>query len=128
MKTRLCNLMNAGRRGLFTAVSVVSFLSGCSTIQFIQYEQAIETTPVKRWHHSTLNGTVEISKPLNVQSICGKRAWTSITTEFTLLNALPVILMPGTPLLSFYSAWTNKVNCYELVKTDVEQSPVSKPK
>ncbi len=88
-------------------------LSGCSTIQFVQHEQAMEVSTINRWHHSTLNGMVEVSKPLNVQTICGNKAWTTITTEFTFYNALPVILVPSTSLVSFYSAWTNKVQCYQ---------------
>ncbi|WP_189398960.1 Bor/Iss family lipoprotein [Arenicella chitinivorans] len=97
-------------------------LSGCSTIEFVQHEQSVESKSVNRWHHSTLNGMVEISKPLNIESICGKRAWTTVTTEFTLLNALPVVLVPSTSLVSFYSAWTNKVNCYEVPIGDYEQA------
>lgn len=88
-------------------------LSGCSTIQFVQHEQAAQSDTINRWHHSTLNGMVEISKPLNVQKVCENKAWTTITTEFTFYNALPVILVPTTPLVSFYSAWTNKVGCYQ---------------
>ena len=88
-------------------------LSGCSTIQFVQHEQPGEHSTINRWHHSTLNGMVELSKPLNVQSICGQKAWTTITTEFTFYNSLSQIVVPSLSFVSFYSAWTNKVQCYE---------------
>jgi hypothetical protein len=98
---------------VFVYALLFSFLSGCSTIQFVQHEQPGDQAAVNHWHHSTLNGMVEISKPLNIGSICGKKAWTTITTEFTFYNALPVILVPSLPLVSFYSAWTNRVKCFE---------------
>ncbi len=97
-------------------------LSGCSTIQFVQHEQAAQSDTINRWHHSTLNGMVEISKPLNVQKICENKAWTTITTEFTFYNALPVILVPTTPLVSFYSAWTNKVGCYQTSSIETSEA------
>lgn len=118
MKTIFFNIMNIRKSATFIFGMALCLLSGCSTIQFVQHEQAIDTTTVNRWHHSTLNGMVEISKPLNIQSICDKKAWTTITTEFTFLNALPVILVPSTSMVSFYSAWTNKVSCYEIVKAE----------
>ncbi len=123
MKTVLSNIMNARKLTIFILGLGLLLLSGCSTIQFVQHEQAAGGKTVNRWHHSTLNGMVEISKPLNIQSICGKKAWTTVDTEFTLYNALPVILVPSTSLVSFYSAWTNKVRCYETKEADNTNPP-----
>ena len=88
-------------------------LSGCSTIQFVQLEQPGKQKTINRWHHSTLNGTVELSAPLDIKKICGKKAWTTITTEFTPFNAVIVGLISSHTLISPYSAWTNKVQCYK---------------
>lgn len=126
MKTIKSNIMNAQKLTTYIVFLVLFLVSGCSTIQFIQLEQDNESLTVNRWHHSTLNGMVEISKPLNIQSICANKAWATVTTEFTFYNALPVILVPQTPLVSFYSAWTNKVKCYET--KEAEEYPPEKVK
>ncbi|GAA6137456.1 hypothetical protein NBRC116583_12030 [Arenicella sp. 4NH20-0111] len=118
-------VMNTNAMGVIAFGVVLCLLAGCSTIQFVQLEQSVDAPTVDRWHHSTLNGMVEISKPLDVRSICGDKAWTTITTEFTFLNALPVILVPSTPLISFYSAWTNRVNCYTVINTN--DAPLGNP-
>ncbi len=90
------------------------FLSGCSTVTFVQYEQPGEHATINRWHHATINGMVEISRPLDVRTVCGKRAWTKITTEHTFYNWLPVLIIPQIDFINLYSAWTNKVQCYEV--------------
>lgn len=121
MRTLLFDILNARKLAAFSFGLVLCLLSGCSTIQFVQHEQAVDNATINRWHHSTLNGMVEISKPLNIQSICGKKAWTTVTTEFTLYNALPVVLIPSPSLVSFYSAWTNKVQCYKTKDAEEHQ-------
>lgn len=105
----------AVKRGLAAVLSCLTLcvLSGCSTIQFVQHQQKGEHKTTNRWHHSTLNGTVELSKPLDIKTICGDKAWTTITTEFTPYNALVVALTSSHTLISPYSAWTNKVQCYK---------------
>ncbi len=95
---------------------LICFFTGCSTIQFVQHEQDGTKKSINRWHHSTLSGTVEVSPPLNIQSICGDKAWTTVTTEFTLYNAFVTSLFAGPKFISYYSAWTNKVKCYELMQ------------
>jgi len=86
---------------------------GCSTITFVQVEQEKPKNTETRWHHTTLNGMVEISRPLNTQSICGDKAWTEITTEHTFYNWLAQVIIPGIEFLVFYSPWTNEVACHE---------------
>jgi len=113
MSTLLLNVFGKARLTIVLPALCVYLLSGCSTIQFVQHEQPGEHTVVNRWHHATLNGMVELSKPLDVRSVCGKKAWTTITTEFTFYNALPELIVPSLSFVSFYSAWTNKVQCYE---------------
>ena len=88
-------------------------LAGCSTVTFVQYEQPGEQATVNRWHHATINGMVEISQPLDVRTVCNKRTWTKITTEHTFYNGLITVLIPPVGVVKLYSAWTNKVQCYE---------------
>ena len=109
-------LFSIFRKRTFTTlitVLMIGCLSGCSTIEFVQHQQASEQPTINKWHHSTLNGMVEISKPLDIRAICGKKAWTTITSEFTFYNAMVGVLIPSTSLVSLYTPWTNKVRCYE---------------
>jgi Bor protein len=104
-------ILNLGR---ITLVSIaVLIIAGCSTVTFVQYEQPGEHKAVNRWHHATINGMVEISRPLDVRTICDKRAWTKITTEHTFYNWLAVLISPKMGPIKLYSAWTNKVQCHE---------------
>jgi len=98
--------------GRWLSVAVYCVLAGCSTVTFVQYEQPGEHETVNKWHHATLNGMVEISRPLDVRTVCGERAWTRITTEYTFYNLLASTVVPTLGPISFYSAWTNKVECF----------------
>ncbi len=88
-------------------------LCACSSITFVQVEQEGEPTTHDRWHHTTINGMVEISKPLDVSSVCGTKAWTQITTELTPYNFMAGAIVPGIPYIISYSPWTNRVQCFE---------------
>lgn len=96
-------------------------LLSCSSITFVQVEQEGEHQTHKRWHHATMNGMVEVSRPLDIQGICHSRAWTKITTEHTQYNWLAEVLIPGVEGLIFYSAWTNNVQCHEPVIGLIEE-------
>lgn len=93
------------------------FILGCNTITFVQFEQEGEPQTYNRWHHATLNGMVEVSKPLDIRTVCQTKAWTKITTEHTAYNWLAEVLVPGVNFVIFYSAWTNKVQCHESPET-----------
>lgn len=92
---------------------LLSALSSCGTIKFVQYEQPEENKTTKRWHHATLNGLVELSPPLDVRQVCGNKAWTNITTERTFANIFVGAFTPSIPYVAFYVPWTNKVQCFE---------------
>ena len=93
-------------------------LIACSTVTFVQFDQEGEQPKERRWHHSTLNGMVEISQPLDISKVCGATTWTQVTTEFTWQNALVSSLIPSTNFVNFYSPWTNKVECFVPVSED----------
>jgi hypothetical protein len=90
-------------------------LCACSSITFVQVEQEGEQAIHDRWHHTTLNGMVEISKPLDIRDVCGNKAWTQITTELTPYNFMAGVLVPSVPFVVSYSPWTNRVQCHEAV-------------
>ena len=105
------NTLKRFRAGLVLPAMLVA--AGCSTVTFVQYEQPGEHATTDRWHHATINGMVEISRPLDVRTVCDKRTWTTITTEHTFYNGLVTVLIPSIGFVKVYSAWTNKVQCYE---------------
>lgn len=98
------------------AVLVIASLSlllgACSTIEFVQYEQQGIQPSEEFWHHGTLNGMVEISRPLNLHEVCEGKAWNSVTTELTVYNVLVTSIVPRIPPLVFYTGWTNRVECF----------------
>ena len=92
---------------------VSQLLVSCSSVTFVQVEQEGEHQTTNKWHHATLNGMVEISKPLDIRTVCHNKAWTKITTEHTFYNFLAEAFVPAPPYVLLYSAWTNKVQCHE---------------
>lgn len=90
----------------------------CSTVTFVQFDQEGEQAVERRWHHSTLNGMVEISQPLDIRKVCGTTTWTQITTEFTWQNFFVSSVIPSANFFSFYSPWTNKIECFVPVDDD----------
>jgi hypothetical protein len=89
MKAVLFKITDTRRLTACICGSILFLISGCSTIEFVQHEQNFNNSTTNRWHHSTLNGIVEISKPLNIQSICGTKAWTTITSQINEKLASP---------------------------------------
>lgn len=98
---------------LFLLTGLIWFAPGCSTIHFVQYEQAGEQTPDSYWHHTLLNGMIEISKPLNLQQVCGDTVWTKLTVERSFWNILIGLPIPSTDFVVPYVAWTNRVYCFQ---------------
>ena len=45
---------------------LATLFSACSRIHFVQYEQEGNTQEESRWHHTTVNGLIELSAPLNL--------------------------------------------------------------
>lgn len=96
----------------------IMFVTGCSRITFVQYEQPGDQPVIKKWHHTTLNGLVEISKPLDLEHICDGKAWNQVTTEYSFVNGLVAAFVPNIGALSFYNPWTNVVECYQVEVVD----------
>lgn len=103
---------------VFLLVLASQFLLACSTVTFVQFDQEGEQPVERRWHHSTLNGMVEISQPLDISKVCGVTTWTQITTEFTWQNFFVSSIIPSATFLRLYSPWTNKIECFVPVDDD----------
>ncbi|MBB6522037.1 Bor/Iss family lipoprotein [Pseudoteredinibacter isoporae] len=98
---------------VITLTSLVA-LSACSRIHFVQYEQENNEQEEKRWHHTTLNGLVELSPPLNLSEVCRGKAWNHVTTETSFGNWAVSLLNPAIPYLVLYSPRTNRIQCYQV--------------
>ncbi|GAA6152053.1 Bor/Iss family lipoprotein [Pseudoteredinibacter isoporae] len=97
-------------------------ISGCSRIHFVQYEQENNQQKETRWHHTTLNGLVELSPPLNLSEVCRGKAWNHVTTETTFGNWAASLLNPTVPYLVLYSPRTNQVQCYQVpIKSETDK-------
>jgi len=103
--------MNNIKRKLLTLLLCCSIVS-CSTLTFVQNEEARAQPTSRHWHHATLNGMVEISTPLNIKQVCNGTSWNKITTEHSFYNALSELILPSVTGLSLYSSWTTEVECY----------------
>ncbi len=107
-------MMNISAVRLLVVLAASQVLLACSSVTFVQVEQEGEHKTTNKWHHATLNGMVEISKPLDIRTVCHNKAWTKITTEHTFYNFMAEAVTPTfIPRILLYSAWTNKVQCHE---------------
>ncbi len=95
-------------------LGAVVALSGCSRIHFVQYDQEDNKQEETRWHHTTLNGLVELSPPLNLSEVCRGKAWNHVTTETSFSNWAVSLFNPTIPYLVLYSPRTNRIQCYQV--------------
>lgn len=91
-----------------------TLLSACSRINFVQYEQKGNTQEESRWHHTTVNGLIELSAPLNLSEVCRGKAWNYVSTETSFSNWAVSLLNPAVPYVVLYSPRTNRVQCYQV--------------
>lgn len=79
------------------------------------------TKTVSHWHHSMLNGVIEISKPTNLYKDCRGKPWQKVTVEFqfgksvaglAMNSVLNIILLP-IDFLAYYSPWAVDVECQQ---------------
>lgn len=106
------------------SVCLLLLLSGCSTIHFTHDlpagRNATEPMPEK-WHDTTIDGMIEISKPVNLYQECRGRPWQQVTVEYTFTNGLVATVITGTaasavPVFSWinlYMPWTVQTACSE---------------
>jgi len=103
-------------------ISTLILTSGCSTMHFTQeYPDIIELDAPNEeiWHNTSLNGTVEISRPANLYKHCNGNAWARASVEFNadnvlvtaVSNAIVDIAVPALSLVNFYAPWDIEIQC-----------------
>jgi len=102
--------------GLVLVISV----SGCASMTFTQdIERPRQAATIQHWHHTVLNGMVEVSEPVNLYKDCMGRPWHSAEVEFRFKNGLvggianSVIdaALFTSSWLAFYSPWNVEIEC-----------------
>jgi hypothetical protein len=95
-------------------LSIVFFLSACSTFEFVNGPELNQTTIHESWHHQGINGLINFSKPLNVKAQCGQQQWESVTIEETFFNGISGV---SHPVINLYAPWTIIYECREAIDT-----------
>ncbi len=94
----------------FAILFVTLSISSCSTMVFTNGPEMEDTVIREEWHHSAINGLIEISPPLDIQYVCDNKQWDTITIEQSLLNSLA---SAASKYVSLYSPWTVYYECRE---------------
>lgn len=89
-------------------------LSACGTIRFTHdVSETAQPVPPQngRWHHTTIDGMIEITPPLNLYKECKGKAWQEVKVEYNMSNGTAALLVAGTitaliPALEVVSLWT----------------------
>jgi len=88
------------------------FFAGCSTIHFTNGPEMEETVVREKWHHSAINGLIEVSRPFDLGYACDNKQWDTVTVEKTFLNSLATF---SSTYFSIYSPWAIYYECRESI-------------
>lgn len=88
----------------FTICSAL-LLTGCTSITFENGPIEHQTDVSRQWHHNAAAGLVEVSTPVNLEQVCNRKKWSSVTTKTTPLNAIAASV---TNTASGVQLWTPK--------------------
>lgn len=78
-------------------------LSGCSVMHFKNGETPARGQVHEAWHHNAAYSLLEVSKPVDLKTLCAGKGWSRVTTQETFVtglaggvdNALTGIVVPG---------------------------------
>lgn len=70
------------------ALIIALCLSGCTTIHFDNGTDVSGLANAQKWHHIGIISLVEFSAPVNLESECGNKEWSSVQTQLTPINML----------------------------------------
>lgn len=116
-------LPNKDRLKAASAVIVLSLsvLSGCASMTFTQDvpDRPQKQENVQHWHHTIINGMVEVSEPANLYRDCRGKPWKSAEVEFRfkngfvggVANAVIDSVLFSSTFLAFYSPWNVEIQC-----------------
>jgi len=104
----------------FLLLVFILLTSGCASMKFTQdIERPKKEEKVQHWHHTMLNGIVEVSEPANLYKDCKGKPWQSAEVEFRFKNGmlsgvvnagLEAVLFSWN-FLAFYSPWNVEIEC-----------------
>lgn len=95
-------------------------LGGCASMTFTQdVNRPVNGKKIQHWHHSMINGMVEISEPANLYKDCHGKQWHSAEVEFRFKNAVVGTISDSiigaflfsSPFITLYSPWNVEVIC-----------------
>ena len=115
-------IMKLFRMGIFSLLFLS--LSACYTFEFSEGKaQSSSSADYSQWHHTALNGLIEISNPVHLKKYC-KKGWKKVVVQKGILQsltggfqqyALPVFLFAiNMPILSgveFYAPTGLEIYC-----------------
>lgn len=108
-------------RFLLLTLALLMF-SGCAIMKFSQDlppGKELRSETVQHWHHTMLNGIVEISEPANLYRDCAGKPWKEAEVSFRAKNGLVAaganaaldLMLFSSEFLAFYSPWNVEIQC-----------------
>ncbi len=94
-------------------ITVLALLSSWSTVHFVNGPELEDTVVREQWHHTAINGLIEISRPINISYACDDKQWDTITVEKSFLNSLASL---SSQYFSLYSPWAVYYECREKIE------------
>jgi len=73
---------------LASLIAAATLLCGCSVMHFQNGDVAPEGRPIEKWHHNVAYSLYELSKPVDMKTLCADRSWSMVTTKETLITGL----------------------------------------
>ena len=111
MRKAKANSLNPSAK-VFCVLTTALAVSACSTMRFHnEPSQQTEIMVASQWHHTAINGMVEISRPANLRQMCAGEQWHSIKVESTWINQLIPLGVKNPPFVSLYNPWTITAQC-----------------
>lgn len=97
---------------LLLSVMAMVMLNSCSTVHFVNGPEMDDTVIREKWHHTAINGLIEISPPLDIAYSCDDKQWDTITIEKSFLNSLATF---SSSHFSLYSPWSIYYQCRDSI-------------
>lgn len=97
-------------------------VSACGTIRFTHDTEETDKPVVQQdphWHHTTIDGMIEITPPLNLYRECKGKAWQEVKVQYNVWNgaaaltvaAIFTALVPALEVVSLWTPWTVDTTC-----------------
>lgn len=91
----------------FASLGLLSLLTGCGTMNFVNGVNIDDTVKREQWHHSGLFDLIEFSSPLKIKYLCDNKQWNRITVEKSFANIMASSIHVYTPWVAYYDCRDN---------------------